>query len=318
MSRAEIDATINLLKYVPGDVVESIKMAASVHGMGPRSPHNHSSLARPELRSGYQSNMESSEYSENMINTNETVRRIIDRVHREHSAASVGWKPVDKIQESQKLCSCFEWALRLLQADLPADTYAAHVPELLGMFSLGVMDETLVKITAEQKEPFDIKEIPEFKAIYDRLRRDIEAEQLNKKKALRLQVDSATLESLQLDVTSDVRNAVEYERQLASKKNSWSARVTSYKRARHMRGISTTRDQMRSYMNISRSTQVAQGDTEIGYVKGEISSNKITNGTETNLMTDLALFFAVGHVGHHRAQYHESPITIFWVDALLT
>ena len=285
LTRAEIDATMNLVKHIPEDVVEDLKMAATKHGMGPKAPHNHTSLARPELRVNYQPNMESEEYSENMINTKHTVRNIVARVHREHENVVLAWKPVEKIQESQKICSLFEWALRLLKTDIPHETYESEEKMLINLFELGVMDERILQITAEQKEPFSPQMIPEFKTIYDRLKRDIEANQLKKRANLRLQIDTATLESLQLDVTSDINNATNYEKQLLKAKESWSARVTTHKRTRHSKGITATRDHMKNVMIISRHAQISQMDPDIGIMKAAIQTT-ITNGIEPNLVLD--------------------------------
>ena len=127
--------------------------------------------------------------------------------------------------------------------------------------------------------------IPEFKTIYDRLKRDIEADQLKKRANLRLQIDTATLESLQLDVTSDINNATNYEKQLLKAKESWSARVTTHKRTRHSKGITATRDHMKNVMIISRHAQTSQIDPDIGIMKAAIQTT-ITNGIEPNLVLD--------------------------------
>ena len=285
LTRAEIDATLNMLKHIPPEVVEEIKMVATLHGMGPKSPHTHASLARPELRIDFQPNMESEEYSENMVNTEDTVRSIVARVHREHNNVVLNWKPIEKIQESQKVCSCFEWALRLLKADIPHATYEAEAKYLVQLFERGGMDDNIIQITADQTEPFNAKLIPEFKSIYDRLKRDIESDQLKKKEGLRLQIDTATFESLQLDVTSDINNVIDYEKKLVATKDSWAARVTAHKRTRHSKGVKAAKEHMTHVMNISRSLEVSQMDPLIGTMKHELKTT-ITNGADPNLAID--------------------------------
>ena len=276
MSRAEIDATMNMLRFIPEGDVEKLSNMAAKYGMTGKGPFSHASLACPATRQGFTPIMEATEFAENMTSKTTTVSLIIRRECQDFEDAPLGMrKPitVDRVYQYQKICRLFEWCLETLASDIPGPSYAAEKTGLFSMFELGLMDESLAHMADEQAEPFNNKTIPEFKAVYDRLSRDIEGERLKKKDQSQRQVDTATMESLREDLGQDVASVADYEELLNAARGSWAQRVTSFKRNRRNRGLTSTENHMQSNMKIVKISDIAMLDSEYSYIKKHPSNN---------------------------------------------
>ena len=81
LSRAEVEATVNMLKHMPSDVVETLKDLASEFGITSfRATLSHATIAAHAFRNGYLPQMEAESYALVFENKPSTLRLMVKRM----------------------------------------------------------------------------------------------------------------------------------------------------------------------------------------------------------------------------------------------
>ena len=146
MSRAEIDATINLLKNMPATVVDMISRMASKWGMT-KGPWSHLVLASVVLRIGYvMLQLEGTEYEAALANTEEVLELLVERTHTDFEKLHPQFRKnisLDQLQLKQRITSWFVYLMSLLQRQVPGELFEAEKQDLVDAFMRGGMDDDI-------------------------------------------------------------------------------------------------------------------------------------------------------------------------------
>ena len=143
LTKAEADATENIVLHVPESALQKLSKLAATYGMT-KGPITHAGIASKALRLGYSMKVDVDFYVERMSNTEPTIQLILDRVISDFSNSPIGMRTSagdERIQSMQKICRMFLLYMEDLASKLPAEAVQAETPALWDSFKLGCFDE---------------------------------------------------------------------------------------------------------------------------------------------------------------------------------
>lgn len=146
LTKAEIDAVENLLMYLPSKAVYRLNKVASSYGMY-KGPITHAGLASKALRLGFSPKVEVDFYMEKMMNTEETVHLVIDRIIHDYKNSPAGMRSSagdETVQNLQKICRMFLLHVQQLSSQLPESVFTSEINGLREAFFAGCFDDHLL------------------------------------------------------------------------------------------------------------------------------------------------------------------------------
>lgn len=243
MGGFEAAAVLNLFKSIPAHTVEVMRLAATKYGMI-KGPLTHGAIGCKAICVGFSPDVPSSVWKPMMINTEAMVDQMVHRLID-------GWVDLppglrrsvtpENVAAMQKIVAAFHIAMTVFQTLVPADVFDQEHPQLMASFMTGSMDTKLAAAAESNPWPWDLNDIPEFKAIIVRLRTDLESKQLQRNKELREQVHQATFTQLQEELNEDCMKLTAYYDRLSQVRKHWGDTVTTYTRNRYNRGLEQVR-----------------------------------------------------------------------------
>ena len=276
LTRSESQATINMYKHMPQNVVTYLSRMTASHGMM-RGPVSHASLSCCCIRAGYCPSGELiPEYD--MINNDSTVMLIMKRACGYWEDAPQGLKKTatpEYLSSLQKICRTFEIYLDEFITLLPGKSVATEAQVCRDIFMTGATDDRFTALADEKPTPIDVTVIPEMKAALLRHHKEAENHEVAKRAELKQKVNEATFQQLEVDLEIDLPNLRAYFKQLNDVRASWTNRVTSYKRARRSKGLATCQKLMKDRLCLNTTCIISQMNLEAVRMKqGCVPSGK--------------------------------------------
>jgi hypothetical protein len=263
LTRSESQATVNMYKHMPQNVVTYLSRMTAAHGMM-RGPISHASLSCCCIRSGYCPSGEFvPEYD--MINCDSTVMLIMKRACGYWEDAPQGLKKTanpDALSSLQKICRTFEIYLNEFMTLLPGKSVATEAQSCRDVFMTGATDARFAALADEKPTPIDVTVIPEMKAALLRHHKEAENHEVAKRAELKQKVNEATFQQLQVDLDIDLPNLRAYFMQLNDVRASWTNRVTSYKRTRRSKGLAACQKLMKDRLCLKTTCNLGQMNLE--------------------------------------------------------
>ena len=148
LTKAEADATENIVLHVPEGALHKLSKLAATFGMT-KGPITHAGIASKALRLGWSMKVDVDWYVDKMVNTEDTVELILDRIVADFTNSPPGMRTSagdDRVQSMQKVCRMFLLYMEDLASKLPAEALQSESPALWESFKLGCFDEHLLDL----------------------------------------------------------------------------------------------------------------------------------------------------------------------------
>ena len=137
----------------------------------------------------------------------------------------------------QKKTAAYLYAESILEAKVPAATWAAEQPALRQQFMDGLLDEELLKAIDDQPEDWLLEGLLSFRLVLTRCQSRAAYEQLKLTTGLATKAATANMDMLCADLAEDAMDVRAYKEALERSTADKDRRVCHYKRRRYANGV---------------------------------------------------------------------------------
>lgn len=278
MGDAEAGAVVNLLCHMSKSALDTLSGAAARFGMV-KGPVSHAGLASHAFRLGFRPDVVSPEWASHLTNTEAVINLMCERLVKDFAELPPSLRKSagpSEVEHYQRICAAWLYSQSLFAERVPSSVGSPHIPSLISAFMLKGLDQWLRAVTDECPTPLELKSVPEYGAVLQKLDYIMEQEVINRAAQLRQQVLAATFEEVSNQMNGDRKKLLSFFEACKQQRESIQDRIISYKRRRYLKGREAVKELMANNICVIN-TELMNGMAELGGFKTRFDGQYGTN-----------------------------------------